>query len=79
MLPLRSADGTEQDGIGILADPNGRLRQRLAFLIDGDAANIGEGKLERDIEFLFNGLEHLDRFSHDFRADAVSGQNRNFK
>ena len=45
-LPLRAADGTEEDGVRGAAGLKGRVRQGLAMVVDARAAHVVGGVLE---------------------------------
>ncbi|MDT4887035.1 hypothetical protein FQZ97_1234510 [compost metagenome] len=47
------------------------------MLVDGGAADHIVAQLEAKLELVIGQLQHLDRFGHDFRADAVTGENQN--
>jgi len=46
LLPLRAADGTEEDGVRGAAGLEGRVRQGLAMIVDARAAHVVGGVLE---------------------------------
>ena len=72
-LPFRAADGAEQNRIRRLAGFHRRLRQRVAAVVDGRAADKVLGALDLEIEFPLHRIQHAQRLDHHFRADAVAG------
>ena len=69
-VPLRPADGGEQDGVGALAGGERLVGQRRAVGVDRGAAErvLLEGEVVGD------GGEHLERRGEDLRADPVAGE-----
>ncbi len=79
MLPLRAADGAEQNRVGLLAAGNGGGRQRFAVTIDGDAADVIFAGGNPHIKALANGVQDFHGLRHHFRADAVAWQYRDMR
>ena len=73
-FPFGAAHRAEEDGVAGLAHGKGRGGQGLAVVIDGAAAHIRVFVGKAETEFLLGRVQNLDRFPHDFRADAVAGQ-----
>ena len=46
LLPLRAADGTEEDGVRGAAGLEGRVRQSLTMVVDARATHVVRGMLE---------------------------------
>ena len=72
---MRQPAGAEQDGVGLLAQLDGRLRHRLAgvAIMAGACRRLGEaqrqaGRRRRDLS------QHLERRRHHLRPDAVAGK-----
>ncbi|MCY1357379.1 hypothetical protein D9M69_438690 [compost metagenome] len=77
LVPLRPAHGAQQHGIGLACALQGLVGQGHAVLVDGGAADDVFGQFEAELELVVGQLQDLDRFGHDFRADAVAGENQN--
>ena len=74
---VRQSAGAEQDGVGLLAQLDGGRRHRLAgvAIMAGARRRLGEAEFQprrrrRDL------VEDGERGGHDFRPDAVAGQDR---
>ena len=69
-VPLRAADGGEQDGVGALAGGERLVGQRRAVGVDRGAAErvLLEGEVVGD------GGEHLERRGEHLGADPVAGE-----
>ncbi|MCY1367483.1 hypothetical protein D9M69_544200 [compost metagenome] len=74
LVVLPVADGAEQDGVGSLGQVECGLGQWMAVCLVGGAAHQGRFHFEGEVEC----LEYLDRFGHDFGADAVTRENCDF-
>ena len=74
VVPLRPADGPEQDRVdfsGLLEDLR---RDGDAVLVDGAAAGEAVGGGEGVAERVFEHAEDFEGFGHDFGADVVAGE-----
>ena len=71
---LRIANGAEQNRLRILAEFNGRRRQRRIVAIDGDAADGSFDDVERAVEQAAAEFKNTARFGENFGADAVTGK-----
>jgi len=78
-FPFRATDGAEKDGIGGPAGFEGIRGQGVALSIDGGATDETFGKIELKREFFADGGEDAKGFGHDFGADAVPGEDCDFK
>ncbi len=78
-FPFGSADGSEQDGVGVFADVEGLFREGLSVDVDGDPADAGFGGFEGEPELGTGDFENAQRFGHDFRSDSVTGENSDFE
>jgi len=74
LVVLPVAHGAKQHRIGRFGQGQRGLGQGVAVRVVGGAAHQGLLHLEGQAQ----GLEHLDRFGHDFGADAVTRENCNF-
>ena len=74
LVVLPVAHGAEQDGVGLLGEIQRGFGQRVAGRVVGGAAHRGFFHFELEVE----RFEHLDGFSDDFGADAVTGENCDF-
>ena len=74
IVPLRPADGAEQDGVG---RPRARQLgggQRLARRVDGGTADDPGGELEREPVSGCDRLQNGDRLRRHLGTDAVAGE-----
>jgi hypothetical protein len=78
-VAVGQTDGAEQNGIGFFAQRKRRVRQRLARGVNAGPADGRFGDLEIETEFFLRNAQNLDGFTHDFRADAVAGERRDFE
>ena len=69
------AHGTKQHSIGRLGQLERGIGQRVAKCVVGGTADQGGFHLERQVQH----VQHLDGLGHDFRADAVTGQDCDFE
>lgn len=76
-VPLRTANGAEQNRIGSTGTCQGLVGQRYAVTVDGGTAQVIEAQLEAQRVLVVGQVQHLDRLSHDFRANAVTRKNQN--
>ena len=60
-FPFRSADGSEQDGVGLFTRSERFFRQRFAVRVDRRAANGLFVELESNGKLLFHRAEHTQR------------------
>ena len=74
ILPLGTADRTEQYGVGRFAGFDDRIGHRVVVRIDGGAAGILFRIVEGEAGFFCNGIEYFDGFRNYFGADAVARQ-----
>ena len=74
VVPLGSADGPEQHGIGLLAGGEGGVGEGGAVGVDGAAAEELGGEGERVLVAAGHFLEHEPGFGDDLGADAVAGE-----
>ena len=79
VVELRVADGCEKHGVALHAETEGFFGEGVADLVDGvgsaDCILVGQFVTE-----LFTyGLGYGKSLFHDFRSDAVAGQNCQFK
>ena len=74
-FPFWTADGPEQDGVGLFTRFECFLRESFAVRIDRTTANGLFVEFENKGELLFNRIEHAQGLSHNFRANAVACQN----
>ncbi len=73
---VAQADGPLDDRIRRVAHRDRGFRKRAAVIEPGLAAEGGLVEIEGDIVIaLVDQFQNLDGFPHDFRADAVAGQN----
>ena len=77
-IPLGSADGAEQDGVGGPASRERFGGERFARRVDGASAERELGEAELVAEFRGAFLQHAHGGPHDFRADAVARQENDF-
>ena len=73
-FPLRSTDGSEEDGIRRLAGCERLWRQCAAYRIDGRSPDQLVVKFEGDGKFFRSRLEHTKALGHDFRPDSITSQ-----
>ena len=71
------ADCRKEHGVGLHAGFVGLGRIRIADKVDGMSATNGLLIIEFMIKLLGNGVEHPNPLLHDFRTDAVAGENGN--
>ena len=79
IVPFRSADSTQQNGICSQTPVQRFLRQGDARFINGDSAQQIFSEAERMPVFLSNLLQDLNGTVDDFRPDAISLEKRNGK
>ena len=72
IFPFRAAHGTKQNGVSLVAAFNGRLWQRFAVTVDGDAANVVMAGSNAHIKTLTHGFQYFQCLCHDFRANTVT-------
>ena len=77
-IPLGSADGAEQNGVGGPASRERFGGEGFARRVDGASAERELGEVELVAEFRGAFLQHAHGDAHDFRADAVARQEDNF-
>ena len=75
-LPLWPTHGPEQDGIGFFRSGDGFRWKRVTCAIDRCATDEMFGAGNREAELGFHGVQKADGLGHDFRANAVSGEDR---
>ena len=75
--PLRPADGAQQNRIRFEATLERRARQGIAVPVDGDAAEVSFGQLERMSEAGGDRAQATHTFGDDIGADAITAENRN--
>ena len=73
-FPLRAADGTEENGVGLGADFQRGVREGLAVVIDAGAADVGFRVGEGEVFLPGDVFEHAQGLGHDFGANVVSGK-----
>ena len=78
-LPFWTADGAEEDGVGIFADLDSGVGKGFAFVVDSGAADVGLGVVERNACGLGGGFEDVECDGHYFWSDVVTGENCEFK
>lgn len=71
-------DGTFENGIGLITNIFRLLREGVTCVKVSAATKCSFRQLKLQIITLFNKFKYLDGLGHDFRADAVSGQNGDF-
>jgi hypothetical protein len=76
-VPLRTADGGQQHGVGLAGGFQGLVGQRHAVGVDGAAAQQFVAPAEAEVEAFVDLGEDFLAFGHDFRADAVAGEDDN--
>jgi hypothetical protein len=74
LFPLRAADAAKEDGIGLFAGFDGLFGERLAHGINGGTADEFVVVVEVEAGTAGDGVEDANGFGHDFRADAVAGE-----
>ena len=74
VIPLGTADGSEQDGVGATAGVKGRFGQWHPGLVDGPPANQPLVDLEVDPGLGADRGEDAQGHAGDLGADPVSGQ-----
>ena len=75
-LLVTEADRALEDGVRLVADRLGRVGKRVAALEIRRGAEVGLDQVEGDRRCALRQVENLHRLAHDFRADTVSGQQR---
>ena len=78
-FPFRTADGAKEDGVAGFAGGDGFSRESLANGVDGGTADELVVVFEREAGTGGDGVEDFERLGHDFRADAVSGEDCEFE
>jgi hypothetical protein len=78
-FPLRTADGAEQDGVAGFTGGDGFSGESLAHGVDGSTANELVVVFKGEAGTGGDGVEDFERLGHDFRADAVSGEDCEFE
>ncbi len=76
-LPLGSAHGAEQDGIGRPGRGQGLLGQRITDRVIGRATDQGFAHRHVDGALGLKRIQHLDCLGHDFRTDTVARDDQN--
>ena len=76
-VPLRSADGAQQDGVSGTSTLQGLIGQRHAVLVDSRTTELVVAQLEAQLKLVIGQLQHLDRLGHDFRANTIARENQN--
>ncbi len=74
VIPLRAADGAEENGVGHTAGLQRRLRQRAPVSVDGGPTHGVLGERETLPGDTGKAFEHLAGFPNDLRTDAVTGE-----
>ncbi len=74
VVPLRAADGAEDDRVGLRGLVDGLICNGLAVLVDGGAADEGGLCGELDLALLVEDRDHPLDLRHDLGADAVAGK-----
>ena len=74
VFPFRATYRTEENGVGSGAGLHGGRRQRVAGGINGGTAYEVFSPGDLKIEFGSDGIEDQDGLGHDFRSDAVAGE-----
>ncbi len=77
LVPLRPAYGAQQYGVCLARTLKRLIGQRYAMPVDSRAADHVMLQLEAELELVVGQLQDLDRFGHDFRANAVTRENQN--
>ena len=77
-FPFRPADGTEENRLRRAASFQGMGRQRVVELVDGRAADGIFLGLNGEAEFLRGGVKDIKPDGHDFRSNAVTGEDGDF-
>ena len=72
VIPLRAADRAQKYAVRRLTGVHSFLRKRHAGRVDCHAAHQAVVILHLKAEFFAGGVQNLNRFVHDFRADAVA-------
>src|ERR1019366_5792848 len=71
-VAVGQTDGAEQNGVGLFADVERDVRQRLFGEVNARPADGRIGDVEFELESFFRGAQNLDGLAHDFRPDAVA-------
>src|ERR1700677_4075958 len=77
IVPLRPADGTQQDGLRRTALGKGPLRQRIAKLIDRAAADRTRDELKGVPKPLGHPPQHALSLRDNLRTNPVAGEQHN--
>ena len=76
LVPLRTADGAEDDGVGLMRLGHGLVGDRDAVGVERRAADQRRLGLELDFALLVQHADDAIDLGHDFRADAVAGEKK---
>ena len=76
LVPLRAADGAEQDGVRFLRLGHHAVGDRGAARVDGGTADDVLGHVEGDHAAAVHPVDHAADFAHHFGADAVTRQDQ---
>ena len=76
-LLMAEPNGAFEDGIGVVADRNGFIGKRLSGLIPGAGAKQGGLQIKCNAVSFFYKVKNFFCLGHDFRADAVAGEQGN--
>jgi hypothetical protein len=74
VFPLGSADGAEENSVGLFTGFDCVLGER-GFIVGGIESSAADEVLwagDFEGEFFRDGVEDVEGFDHDFRADAVA-------
>ncbi|MCY1439960.1 hypothetical protein D9M71_562140 [compost metagenome] len=77
LVPLRSTHGAQQYSVGSASTLQGFIGQGYAVLVDGGTTDHVVLQGEAKLELVVGQLQHLDRFGHDFRTNAITRENQN--
>ena len=77
-FPFWATDRAEQNSLGIFADLLRRIRESHAVIVDSDTADVCVFVVEREAKLVASGFKDIECDIHDFRADAITGENCEF-
>ena len=77
-VPFRTADCAKNDRVAFHRELHVAFADGLAMRIIGRTAHEARLALERGDPLLAKPIGHFDHFGHDFRANAVAGQKKEF-
>jgi hypothetical protein len=77
LLPMRTADGAEQNRIAALDELERVGRQRMTGGLVTGTADRRFCELELQLEIAAQTLQHLHRLGDDLRSDAIAGEHCN--